>query len=117
MKASSAQYVTLQTLYRARAKEDLAEVKRALSVLLAGLGVDEARIGEEEIGTFVKHAGYLKIIRGRSLREEEEKSALKGQVGACITFYPLASRDILSFPSFYIHRVDYCLRCLCRNSR
>lgn len=82
MKASSEKYVTLQTLYRARAKEDLAEVERALSVLLVGLGVDEARISKEEVETFVKHASYLKLVRGRSLREEEEKSALTGQVGS-----------------------------------
>lgn len=80
MKASSAQYVTLQTLYRGRAKQDLAEVKQALSGLLSGLGIAEARIGEEEVETFVKHAGYLKVIRGRSLREEAEACALKGQV-------------------------------------
>ena len=81
MKADTTGYVTLQQLYKAKAKEDLALVQSILAEVLAKAGVSADRIGQEETETFVKHVGYLKVIRGRSLRQEFESSLLNGKLG------------------------------------
>ncbi|KAK4699471.1 hypothetical protein P7C70_g6789, partial [Phenoliferia sp. Uapishka_3] len=80
MKADTTRYVGLQTIYRAKAKEDLALVKEILGEVLKGLGVREERVGREEVEAFVKHSAFLLVVRGRSLREEAERSLLKGKI-------------------------------------
>lgn len=82
MKADTSRYVGLQTLYRAKAKADLARVEEILAAVLDSVGLPRETVGKEEVETFVKHSAFLKVVRGRSLREEMEVPALKGQVGA-----------------------------------
>lgn len=82
MKADTQRYVGLQTVFRAKAREDLALVEHLLADLLTEIGVAGARFGKEEVETFVKHSAFLKVVRGRSLRQEHEASLLKGQVRA-----------------------------------
>ncbi|BGP43074.1 hypothetical protein JCM10449v2_007089 [Rhodotorula kratochvilovae] len=85
MKASSAGYVSLQTLYKAQARSDLALVRQLLAETLDAAGLPRGSVGEEETETFVKHAAWLKVVRGRSLRMEEDECKLKGQVGALLS--------------------------------
>ncbi|KAK6356117.1 hypothetical protein TWF718_000492 [Orbilia javanica] len=74
MKAESKDYITLQNIYKSKARADLAIVVNIVRSLLAELGRDSEEIAESEVETFCKHAGYAKLIRGRSLSEEYEKS-------------------------------------------
>ncbi|BGP27169.1 NEDD8-activating enzyme E1 regulatory subunit [Rhodotorula toruloides] len=85
MKASSSGYVTLQTLYKGKAREDLALVKQLVGETLDRVGVERSRISDDEVETFVKHAAWLKVVRGRSLRNEENDCALKGKIGSTLS--------------------------------
>ncbi|KAL8280567.1 hypothetical protein RQP46_006890 [Phenoliferia psychrophenolica] len=80
MKADTQRYVGLQTVYRTKAKQDLALVESLLGELLVSLGLSPDLIGKEEVETFVKHSAFLKVVRGRSLKEEAESSLLHGQI-------------------------------------
>lgn len=71
MKATSAAYIKLQNTYRGKALQDLADFKQIVSQTCAAAGV-EGSIGDDEIEAFVKHAGYLKLIRGRSEKQRHE---------------------------------------------
>ncbi|KAL7412491.1 hypothetical protein BDY24DRAFT_393087 [Mrakia frigida] len=72
MKSSTSAYVDLQSIYKAKAKEDLESIKICLAEVLKNVGLDEDAIDESEIEEFVKNAGGLKVFRGRSLGEERE---------------------------------------------
>lgn len=98
MKATSSAYVTLQKLYKQKAREDLELVKQLLGETLATVGASSSNgkggegggsvgidIREEEIESFVKHAAWLKVIRGRSLRQEYEACKLAGQIGSLLS--------------------------------
>ncbi|KAK6544781.1 hypothetical protein TWF694_001464 [Orbilia ellipsospora] len=74
MKAESKDYIQLQNVYKSKARADLAEVVTIVKSLLKELGKKEDAIREEEVETFCKHAGYIKLIRGRSLKDEYESS-------------------------------------------
>lgn len=56
--------------YRRKFKTDLADVSARVATTLRSLGRAEADISADEIEAFCKHAGYLKVIRYRSLEEE-----------------------------------------------
>ena len=71
MKATSATYVKLQNVYRAKAEEDKQEFASILQAVVKEAGV-VGLIPEDEITAFVKHAGYLKLVRGRSERQRLE---------------------------------------------
>ncbi|PWN53904.1 hypothetical protein IE53DRAFT_372780 [Violaceomyces palustris] len=75
MKSLSATYVGLQNVYRNKATEDLETFTRILGQVCVNAGVrgGSGAIDEDEIQAFVKHAGYLKLIRGRSERERRER--------------------------------------------
>ena len=87
MKASSSQYVTLQSLFKAKARSDLALFKEILVGVLAGLSGGAASngagrsIGDEEIEVFVKNSGSLMLVRGRSFEDETTKNLMHGQIG------------------------------------
>ncbi|GAA5865166.1 hypothetical protein JCM3774_002158 [Rhodotorula dairenensis] len=108
MKATSAAYVTLQKLYRQKARDDLDLVKQLLADSLSRLGglggstgeqaPAAAAIPDEEIESFVKHAAWLKVIRGRSLRQEAEACKLKGRIGSI-----LASASFQDPPDISLH--------------
>ncbi|GAA5984582.1 hypothetical protein JCM10908_003410 [Rhodotorula pacifica] len=87
MKATSSSYVTLQKLYKQKAREDLDLVKQLLGETLAQAGIDDANVTvrDEEVESFVKHAAWLKVVRGRSLRQEVEACKLKGQIGSILS--------------------------------
>ncbi|GAA5874111.1 hypothetical protein JCM1840_000354 [Sporobolomyces johnsonii] len=98
MKADSKNYVSLQTLYRAKAREDLEVVQTLLGALLDRLGIERSRVSEGEVETFVKHSAWLKVVRGRSLRQEHDENALKGQVESL-----LAAASFQSPPDASLH--------------
>ncbi|KAM0750517.1 NEDD8-activating enzyme E1 regulatory subunit [Meredithblackwellia eburnea MCA 4105] len=80
MKADTQRYVGLQTVYRTKARQDLALVEALLSEILSTLGLPPDSVSKDEADTFVKHSAFLKVVRGRSLRQEAEDSLLKGQI-------------------------------------
>jgi hypothetical protein len=56
--------------YRRKFKADLQNVTERVCRMLSQLGRDGDEISSDEIESFVKNAGYLKVIRYRSLEEE-----------------------------------------------
>ena len=56
--------------YRRKFKADLADVTARVATTLRSLGRAEGDISADEIEAFCRHAGYLKVIRYRSLEEE-----------------------------------------------
>ncbi|KAK6332233.1 hypothetical protein TWF696_002954 [Orbilia brochopaga] len=74
MKAESKDYIRLQNVYKSKARTDLASVMGVVRTLLPGLGRDPNSISESDVETFCKHAGYAKLLRGRSLKDEYEDS-------------------------------------------
>ena len=72
MKATSSGYIKLQNTYRSKSLQDLAQFKQLVSETCNIAGV-EGKIAEDEIEAFVKHAGYLKLIRGRSQRQRDQE--------------------------------------------
>ena len=56
--------------YRRKLKADLADVSTRVASTLRSLGRREGEISSDEIEAFCKNAGYLKVIRYRSLEEE-----------------------------------------------
>ncbi|BGP19641.1 hypothetical protein JCM10213_000099 [Rhodosporidiobolus nylandii] len=85
MKAHSSTYVALQNLYKQKAREDRDEVRRLLNELCGRLGVEKGRISDEELESFVKHAAWVRVVRGRRIAEEEKECALKGKLGALLS--------------------------------
>ncbi|SNX83716.1 related to auxin-resistance protein [Melanopsichium pennsylvanicum] len=82
MKATSLGYIKLQNTYRTKALEDVEQFKQLVEEICKVAGV-EGRIAQEEIEAFVKHAGYLKLIRGRS---EKQRSEEPNQEAAMLAF-------------------------------
>jgi NEDD8-activating enzyme E1 regulatory subunit len=80
MKADSNRYIALQNWssgsfstngsYRRKFKDDFENVAGRVKKVLLELGRSENEISRDEIQTFCKHAGYLKVICFRSLQEE-----------------------------------------------
>jgi amyloid beta precursor protein binding protein 1 len=81
MKSLSATYVELQRIYRAKAMEDISTLKRYLAETLEQVGLPTDAISIEEIESFAKHASYLRLIRGRQLRDiiEHPRSEAVGE--------------------------------------
>jgi amyloid beta precursor protein binding protein 1 len=59
MKAQSTVYVQLQNIYKAKARQDVAEVLETVRSHLKGKDIDS-----DEIGNFCKNAAFIKLIRG-----------------------------------------------------
>jgi len=75
MKATSAGYATLQSIYKAKAKEDLAAVSQEVAKICSEvtLNNDGGRVIDQDmIAVFVKNCPFVKVVRGRKMREEYE---------------------------------------------
>lgn len=84
MKALSSTYVQLQLLYRQKAAEDLAIFKQLLLVVLQSVSLPADTISTDEIESFAKNASYLKVIRGRRLRDmTDSHGTADGDVREC----------------------------------
>ncbi|KAH8425021.1 NEDD8-activating enzyme E1 regulatory subunit [Aspergillus melleus] len=68
MKAQSADYVSLQNIYKAKAKKDVEEVTNIVRKLEAQLeGGRFLEVQEKEIEVFCKNAAHIKVINGRAI--------------------------------------------------
>lgn len=65
MKASTTQYVGLQTLYKDRAVEEKNAFKSVLNEVIKEQGEDPALIDDEAVDSFVKNAHILRLVRGK----------------------------------------------------
>ncbi|KAG0378282.1 NEDD8-activating enzyme E1 regulatory subunit [Mortierella sp. AD032] len=70
MKAQTDSYVTLQSIYKTKAKQDVQEVSKLVDTVLESVGLAPGSIAPEEIETFCKYSAFLKVIRYRSLEDE-----------------------------------------------
>ncbi|KAF9938994.1 NEDD8-activating enzyme E1 regulatory subunit [Mortierella alpina] len=70
MKAQTDSYVTLQSIYKSKAKHDVQEVSKIVEHLLESLGLASGSISLQEIESFCKYSAFLKVIRYRSLEQE-----------------------------------------------
>jgi amyloid beta precursor protein binding protein 1 len=82
MKAQSADYIWLQNMYKAKAREDLAEVEQTVRAIEEKLHLPPGRVPSREIEVFCKNASHIKVIRGTRLpllqqsRENIDSSSL-----------------------------------------
>jgi amyloid beta precursor protein binding protein 1 len=67
MKAQSADYVSLQNIYKSKARKDVEEVTATVRRLEAQLGPRPAVIPEKDIEVFCKNAAHIKVIHGRDI--------------------------------------------------
>ncbi|KAF9902830.1 NEDD8-activating enzyme E1 regulatory subunit, partial [Lobosporangium transversale] len=77
MKAQTDSYVTLQSIYKAKAKQDIQEVSKIVDSLLESIGLAPGSIPLQEIETFCKFSAFLKVIRYRSLEQEYNQPKIK----------------------------------------
>ncbi|KAG0332286.1 NEDD8-activating enzyme E1 regulatory subunit [Podila horticola] len=70
MKAQTDSYVTLQNIYKTKAKQDVQEVLSRVKFLLEKLGLASDTIAVQEVETFCKFSAFLKVIRYRSIADE-----------------------------------------------
>lgn len=68
MKAKSADYIELQNIYKAKARKDLAEVVVKVRSLEKETQKTSA-VDEHEIEAFCKGAAFVKLIKGRAIRD------------------------------------------------
>lgn len=96
MTADSERYVQLQNVYREQAKNDISIVTNHVQTLLQSIGRDEPltiqkntrspasspgkpqdHITDDDIKTFCKNAGFLRVVRCRSLGSEYDSTTFK----------------------------------------
>jgi amyloid beta precursor protein binding protein 1 len=70
MKADTESFVKLQTIYREKARQDVASVQIRVTGLLTSLGLLTDRIGREEIERFCKNFQFIRVIRYTSMEAE-----------------------------------------------
>ncbi|TIA88779.1 hypothetical protein E3P99_02395 [Wallemia hederae] len=63
-------YVHLQTIYKNKARQDVDELKEILAGVVDKFGVSISSFSDDLISGFAKHAAFLKVIKGSSLRDE-----------------------------------------------
>lgn len=91
MKADTAGYVALQTVYKQQAKRDLEEVKLHLANVLAEVGLEGDAVAEAEVEEFVRNASHLKVVRGRSLEMERRSDVKRAAIREFSPFPPVSS--------------------------
>lgn len=67
MKAQSADYVSLQNIYKTKARRDADEVTTTVRKLESRLERHTPPIPKREIEIFCKNAGHIKVVRGRDI--------------------------------------------------
>ncbi|RAH57681.1 ubiquitin-like activating enzyme [Aspergillus piperis CBS 112811] len=67
MKAQSADYVSLQNIYKSKARKDIEEVTQIVRSLEAQLGPRPAPASDKDIEVFCKNAAHIKVIHGRDI--------------------------------------------------
>jgi amyloid beta precursor protein binding protein 1 len=80
MKAQSADYVALQNIYKAKARQDIEEVTATVRKLESQIGRQAPAIPDREIEVFCKNAAHIKVVRGRDIPQisiDSDASTLK----------------------------------------
>ncbi|KAI9872847.1 MAG: hypothetical protein M1830_001127 [Pleopsidium flavum] len=72
MKAQSSDYIKLQNIYKAKARQDFAEVLQTVRSVEKRLARKNA-IEEKEVEAFCKGAAFVRLIHGRRLQIAEDK--------------------------------------------
>uniref|UniRef100_W5MCD9 NEDD8-activating enzyme E1 regulatory subunit n=1 Tax=Lepisosteus oculatus TaxID=7918 RepID=W5MCD9_LEPOC len=85
MIADSDKFISLQNVYREKAKQDAAAVSKHVAFLLQSVGKCSESISEQDIRLFCKNAAFLRIVRCRSLAEEYSvESFNKDEITSCM---------------------------------
>ncbi|MBN3319833.1 ULA1 enzyme, partial [Atractosteus spatula] len=85
MIADSDKFISLQNVYREKAKQDAAAVSKHVAFLLQSVGKCSESISEQDIRLFCKNAAFLRIVRCRSLAEEYNvESFNKDEITSCM---------------------------------
>ncbi|KAJ5940395.1 hypothetical protein N7516_000563 [Penicillium verrucosum] len=80
MKAQSADYVSLQNIYKAKARQDVEEVTATVRQLESQLRRQTPAIPDRDIEVFCKNAAHIKVVLGRDIPQisiDSEASTLK----------------------------------------
>ncbi|KAF7528087.1 hypothetical protein PCG10_001374 [Penicillium crustosum] len=80
MKAQSADYVSLQNIYKAKARQDVEEVTATVRQLESQLGRQTPAIPDRDIEVFCKNAAHIKVVLGRDIPQisiDSDASTLK----------------------------------------
>lgn len=67
MKSRSADYISLQNIYKSKARQDVEEVLAKVRSLEAQLGQRSASVDEKEVEMFCKNASHVKVVHGRRI--------------------------------------------------
>ncbi|KAH8696309.1 putative ubiquitin-like activating enzyme [Talaromyces proteolyticus] len=67
MKAKSADYITLQNIFKSKARQDVEEVLATVRSIETQLCDRTAPVTEKEVEVFCKNASHVKVIRGRQI--------------------------------------------------
>jgi amyloid beta precursor protein binding protein 1 len=87
MKAQSADYVSLQNIYKSKARADVEEVLATVRQLESQLNRPMAPIPDRDVEVFCKNAAHIKVVRGRAIpqinsnSDPETLSAIRNQLG------------------------------------
>ncbi|KAI9679398.1 MAG: hypothetical protein M1817_005420 [Caeruleum heppii] len=71
MKAQSSDYIELQNIYKRKARKDLADIVEHVRAIEDRLGRKNP-VDEKEIEAFCKGAAFVKVVRGRPLRNASD---------------------------------------------
>ncbi|KAJ5813093.1 hypothetical protein N7447_010116 [Penicillium robsamsonii] len=80
MKAQSADYVSLQNIYKAKARQDIEEVTATVRQLESQLKRQTSAIPDRDIEVFCKNAAHIKVVIGRDIPQisiDSDASTLK----------------------------------------
>lgn len=101
MKAQSADYVALQSLYKSKAQRDIEEVTHLVRRIESRLGSRPAPIPEKEIEVFCKNAAHIKVVRGRDIPQLDDAYTLK-TIRSNLGFSGLAESIMPVFIAFHV---------------
>ncbi|KAL4921429.1 hypothetical protein BDW62DRAFT_174671 [Aspergillus aurantiobrunneus] len=76
MKAQTADYVSLQNIYKAKARKDIAEVTETIRMIESQMGRPD-KVSDKDIEIFCKNASHIQVIRGRDILQAEGDAQAK----------------------------------------
>lgn len=83
MKAQTADYVSLQNIYKTKARKDIAEVTDSIRRTESQLGRN-AKVTDKDIEIFCKNASHIQVIRGRNIPlgngDKQTQKRLEGEL-------------------------------------
>ncbi|KAL4819654.1 hypothetical protein BDW67DRAFT_155081 [Aspergillus spinulosporus] len=79
MKAQSADYVSLQNVYKTKARKDIAEVTDIIRRIESQLG-RATRVDDKDIEIFCKNASHIQVIRGRDIPQVDNGEDTKNRL-------------------------------------